>query len=239
MTAESFGLLPDLTVTSPPLLVTASRDGLTESEVESALRPHFAPGRTLISGNARGGDHIAEDLWERWGGTVDRNPVTPEAWQRSRSAGYQRDAAMVAKTRQLGGECVAIIARCARAECAGASPHGSHGAVNTARMAAAAGVPVDRVKAGTPSRTAAAVEPVALKHGRYYPAEMPLPEDVCPGCRSATLTSGRTSCQACNIVAGYRPAGATYADLSHGQRGHLCVLPGGAGAASRVEAEAV
>ena len=226
MGAEDLGLLPDLTGSLPPLLVTASRDGLTEADVESALRPHFAPGRTLISGNARGGDRIAEEIWERWGGDVDRNPVDPQAWQQSRSAGYQRDAAMVAKGRHLGAECVAVIARCARPECAGASPHGSHGAVNTARMAAATGMLVDRFKATGHSQSSPGAEPAAKRHGRHYPPEMELPEGICPGCRSAALASGRKACQACGMAESYSAAPGAYADLSHGQPGHMCVLPG-------------
>jgi hypothetical protein len=225
MAAEDLGLLPGLTGPLPPLLVTASRDGLTEADVESALRPHFAPSRTLISGSARGGDRIAEELWERWGGEIDRNPVDPQAWQQSRAAGYHRDAAMVAKGRQLGAECVAIIARCGRPECAGASPHGSHGAVNTARMAAAAGLPVDRVKAGARSQGSPTAEPETKRHGGHYPPEMELPEGICPGCRSATLTSGRKACQASGMAESYSPAPGGYADLSHGHAGHMCVLP--------------
>ena len=54
---------------------------------------------------------------------------------------------------------------------------------------------------------------------------MELPQGICPGCRSATLTSGRVSCQGCDLAAGYHLAAAAYADLSHGQPGHLCVLP--------------
>jgi hypothetical protein len=209
----------------PPVLVTASRDGLTQADVESALRPHFAPGRTLISGHARGGDLLSEEIWQAWGGDVERRPVRSEAWQRSRGAGYQRDAEMVIEARARGGECVAIIARCARAECTGVAPHGSHGTVNTARMAEAAGMRVDRVKAGAAQRSAAA-EPEARRHGRPYPPEMELPEGICPGCRSATLASGQVSCQGCGMARGYRPAPAAYPDLSHGQPGHLCVLPG-------------
>jgi hypothetical protein len=214
----------------PPVLVTASRDGLTRADVESALQPHFAAGRVLICGGARGGDLLSQEAWQAWGGQVERYAVPAVAWQRSRAAGYQRDAQMVTETRSRGGECVAIIARCARAECAGASPHGSHGTVSTARMAEAAGIRVDRVKAGTAVQSAAAAEPEACRHGRYYPPAMELPQAICPGCRSATLTSGRVSCQGCDMAAGYRPAAAAYPDLSHGQPGHLCVLPARAGA---------
>ena len=41
------------------LLFTSSRDGVTEADVEAALRPLFAPGKVLVTGGARGGDQIA------------------------------------------------------------------------------------------------------------------------------------------------------------------------------------
>jgi hypothetical protein len=226
MAAEDLGLLPGLTGPLPPLLVTASRDGLTVAEVEAALRPHFDPRRVLISGGARGGDRLAESLWQLWGGEIDRHLIAPDDWERSGAAGHKRNAAMVAKARQLGGECVAIIARCARVECTGASSHGSHGAISTARMADAAGMQVDRVKAGRRSQQGSpAAEPAAKRHGRYYPPEMELPEGICPGCRSATLVSGREACQACGMAESYSPAPGAYTDVSHGQLGHMCVLP--------------
>jgi hypothetical protein len=223
MAAEDHGLLPDLTGSPPPLLVTASRDGLTVAEVEAALRPHFDPRRVLISGGARGGDRLAESLWQLWGGEIDRHLIDPDDWERSGAAGHKRNAAMVAKARQRGGECVAIIARCARAECAGASPHGSHGAVSTARMAGAAGMPVDRVKATGHSQGSPGAEPAGKRHGRHYAPEMELPEGICRGCRSATLLSGRAACQACGMAESHSAAPAAYADVSHGQPGHMCV----------------
>ena len=70
-----------------------------------------------------------------------------------------------------------------------------------------------------------AAEPETRRHGGHYPPEMELPEGICPGCRSATLTSGRQTCQACGMAESYSPAPGAYADLSHGQPGHMCVLP--------------
>src|SRR5258708_368337 len=40
----------------PRLLFTSSRDGVTEADVEAALRPLFAPDKVLVAGGARGGD---------------------------------------------------------------------------------------------------------------------------------------------------------------------------------------
>lgn len=51
------------------------------------------------------------------------------------------------------------------------------------------------------------------------------PEGKCPGCGTAELTSGREICQACGMTQAYRPAAARYAGLSHGQPGHMCILP--------------
>lgn len=215
------------------LLFTSSRDGVTEADVETALRPLFAPGKVLVTGAARGGDRIAEHLWRQWGGQVDSHPVSPGAWQRSRGAGYARNAEMVASVAAAAGECLAVIARCASPECDRAEPHGTHGAVHCAGLAEAAGLHVTRVKAGTrapESDTTAApgAEPAPRRHGRHYPPGVELPEDICPGCRSSALTAGREKCQACGALEALAAApqrGAEYPDLSHGQPGHLCVLP--------------
>jgi hypothetical protein len=129
---------------------------------------------------------------------------------------------------------VAVIARCASPECDRAEPHGSHGAMHCAGLAEAAGLHVTRVKAGdhapegdiTPGRRA---EPAPRRHGRHYPPGMELPEGTCPGCRSSAMTAGRDTCQACGVVEATTAApqrAAVYADLSHGQPGHMCVLPG-------------
>jgi hypothetical protein len=74
-----------------------------------------------------------------------------------------------------------------------------------------------------PSRTA------PRRHGRYYPPGLALPEGICPACRSVALTAGRHKCQACGLVKALAPGphrAAVYAGLSHGQPGHMCVLPG-------------
>jgi Protein of unknown function (DUF4031) len=75
----------------------------------------------------------------------------------------------------------------------------------------------------------AAGEPAARRHGRYYPPGMELPEGICPGCRSSALVSGRERCQACGALEATAAApqqAVAYPDLSHGQPGHMCVLPG-------------
>jgi hypothetical protein len=217
------------------LLFTSSRDGVTEADVEAALRPRFAPGKTLVTGGARGGDQIAERLWRGWGGgPVDSHPVSPEAWQRSRGAGYARNSQMVAEVQaSAGGECQAVIARCADPSCERNEPLGTHGAAHCAGLAEAAGLPVTRVKArvaAPESDTAGGIpaEP-AGRHGRYYPPGAALPEGICPGCRSSALTARRDRCQACGVMeamAAARQQSAEYPDLSHSQPGHMCVLPG-------------
>jgi hypothetical protein len=75
---------------------------------------------------------------------------------------------------------------------------------------------------------------------RYYPPDTELPEGICPGCRSSALVSGRSTCQACGVLramAAAPPRLAAYPDLSHGQPGHMCVLPGSARAAPETEAD--
>jgi hypothetical protein len=191
------------------LLFTSSRDGVTEADVQTALRPRFAPGKILITGGARGGDQIAERLWREWGGRVDSHPVSPEAWQRSRAAGYARNAEMVAEVKAKGGECLAVIARCASPKCERAEPHGTHGAVHCAALAESAGLPVTRVKAGADApqsdiKVSAPAEPAATPHGKYYPPGVALPEETCPGCRSSALVSGQAKCQACGALEALR-----------------------------------
>jgi hypothetical protein len=75
----------------------------------------------------------------------------------------------------------------------------------------------------------AAGEPAPGRHGRYYPAGVDLPGGICPGCRSSALISGRDRCQACGVLEAMAAApqrAAAHRDLSHGNPGHMCVLPG-------------
>jgi hypothetical protein len=62
-------------------------------------------------------------------------------------------------------------------------------------------------------------------------------EGYCSSCGTAELANGRAVCQACRAVEAYRsapPQVRQYPDLSHGQPGHLCVLPGAAQAEPQV-----
>jgi Protein of unknown function (DUF4031) len=126
-----------------PVLVTSSRDGVELGDVEAGLKPHFDPRKVLISGGARGGDRLSESVWQLWGGELDRHSVSPEAWNRSRQAGYDRNEVMVNKAARRGGECVALVAPCTDTRCRRQEPHGTHGASHCAGLAHAAGLQVD------------------------------------------------------------------------------------------------
>ena len=133
---------------APRLLFTASRDGITEADVAAALRPKFAPDKILVAGGARGGNTYAARLWRRWGGRVEELDVTPGEWSSSRGAGLDRNSRMVDMVKVSGGECLALVARCARPRCPRREPHGSHGATHCAQLARDAGIPVDWRKIG-------------------------------------------------------------------------------------------
>ena len=250
--------------------------------MEAALRPLFAPGKVLVAGGARGGDEIAARLWRQWGGRVDERKVSPQAWQRSRGAGYARNAEMMAEVTAKGGECLAVIAQCASPKCDRGEPHGTHGTVHCAALAEAAGLPVTRVKAleqpggferairtlrsagilaaeraaapGGGTSTAAPApagtcnSPECGQPGHPYAvgircdAHKPVPTfrparevpadagGICPCCSKSRLTAGREICQGCGAAAAVQPPPEReFADLSHGQPGHMCVLPSPAG----------
>ena len=58
---------------------------------------------------------------------------------------------------------------------------------------------------------------------------------ICPCCSKSQLAAGREICQGCGAAAAIQPPPEReFADLSHGQPGHMCVLPGQA----ELEAEA-
>jgi hypothetical protein len=109
------------------VLVTGSRTWTARHVIAGALREHYAPGVVLVSGACpRGADAIAEQLWQSWGGQVERHPAD---WATGRSAGLERNAAMVAAGADV---CLAFIRD--------ASPGASH----TACLAGLAGIPTHR-----------------------------------------------------------------------------------------------
>ncbi len=94
--------------------------------------------------------------------SIDQHQVSPAAWERSRGAGYERNARMVTKVRARGGECVAIVAPCTEPRCTGQEPHGTHGASHCADLAKQAGMPVDAAPVGgKPSGWQPRAEPAA------------------------------------------------------------------------------
>ena len=67
----------------------------------------------------------------------------PADWGRGKSAGFSRNAEMVA----LGADlCLAFIAPCRGRPCRYSKPHGSHGADNCAYLAEQAGIPTMRFR---------------------------------------------------------------------------------------------
>jgi hypothetical protein len=146
--AIEYGQAADTGRWLPPLLVTSSREGVTDADVEAALKPRFDALRVLYAGGARGGDRIAARLWHGWGGEVEEFPVTREDWARSRQAGHQRNGRMVAKAAARGGDCVAVVAACADPKCPEAGSHDSHGTANCMDQAREAGLDVERIPAG-------------------------------------------------------------------------------------------
>ena len=110
------------------MLVTGSRAWTDEAAIAAALRQQRGDGTAVLVSGAcpRGADAMAERLWARWGGQVERHPAD---WASGRDAGMRRNAAMVA----LGADvCLAFI-----------RDH-SPGASHTARLAEQAGIPVRR-----------------------------------------------------------------------------------------------
>ncbi len=111
------------------VLVTGSRTWTDTTTIRSALAQVWGDGTAVLVSGAcpRGADRIAEQLWTRWGGQIERHPAD---WNRhGRSAGYRRNAAMV----ELGADvCLAFIR------------DGSAGASHTAGLAEAAGIRTQR-----------------------------------------------------------------------------------------------
>ena len=111
------------------VLVTGSRSWTDAATIASALAGQWGDGRAvLISGACpTGADRIAEQVWARWGGHIERHSADWRSF--GRSAGFRRNAAMVAAGAAV---CLAFI------------QDGSRGACHTAGLAEAAGIPTHR-----------------------------------------------------------------------------------------------
>lgn len=113
------------------ILVTGSRDWDDWNKIEEVLFKRLDNGVVLVSGNCpTGADHIAETLWELWGGEVERHSAD---WDKhGKRAGYVRNQEMV----DLGADiCIAFI------------KNNSKGASMTARLAEEAGIETVRIPA--------------------------------------------------------------------------------------------
>ncbi len=118
------------------ILVTGSRSWDDVDTIRTVLAAWWVTtggAGVLVSGGCpRGADRIAETLWARWGGQLERHPAQ---WARhGRSAGYRRNAAMVAAGAIV---CVAFIR------------DNSPGASHCARLAEAATIPTRRYRSTT------------------------------------------------------------------------------------------
>jgi hypothetical protein len=77
------------------VLITGSRDWSDLDAIASALVGYLIddPNAVLVSGACpSGADSMAEQLWEMWGGTVERHPAN---WKLGKSAGILRNNEMV------------------------------------------------------------------------------------------------------------------------------------------------
>jgi hypothetical protein len=111
------------------LLVTGSRSWNDWDAIRSVLAARYSPDTVLVTGACpQGADAIAEAVWRRFGGDVERHPAQ---WSKhGRAAGPRRNKAMV----ELGAdECLAFIR------------DDSAGATGCAAMAESAGIPTRRI----------------------------------------------------------------------------------------------
>ncbi|MGH3928802.1 MAG: SLOG family protein [Pseudonocardiaceae bacterium] len=117
------------TVGARRVLVTGSRDWADAATIRDALREQWGDGQAILVSGAcpSGADRIAETLWTRWGGRVERHPAN---WvTHGRSAGFRRNTAMVSAGATV---CLAFI------------QDNSPGASHTADLAEHTGIPTDR-----------------------------------------------------------------------------------------------
>lgn len=126
-------------MTSRPLriLITGSRTWTDRAAIAQTISDYLHstgtsigeawPFPTIIHGAAQGADQLADHIARNWGWTPEPHPAD---WHRhGRSAGYRRNAAMVA----LGADvCLAFI------------HNDSRGASHAAALAEAAGIPTLR-----------------------------------------------------------------------------------------------
>lgn len=110
------------------ILITGSRSWSDQLTIFDALLEHGRPEEdVLVSGACpRGADRMAEEIWEMFGGRVERHPAD---WSIGRRAGILRNSHMVS----LGADlCLAFI------------ENDSPGATHCANAAEAAGIPTIR-----------------------------------------------------------------------------------------------
>lgn len=130
------------------VLVTGSRNWSSHDPLHHLLdTQHTAhPHMTLVHGAcAQGADAIADRWAISRGLSADQVERHPAQWvqrgtgRRNRRAGILRNAAMVDAGAAI---CLAFIGDCPKRDCDRPRPHGSHGAMHTARLAAEAGIPL-------------------------------------------------------------------------------------------------
>jgi hypothetical protein len=111
------------------ILITSSRTWTHVATIDEALKREWGDGTAILVSGAcpQGGDAISEQIWESWGGTVERHPAAWDIF--GKAAGFRRNAEMV----EAGAEtCLAFI------------HDQSRGATHTADLAEAAGIPTQR-----------------------------------------------------------------------------------------------
>lgn len=113
------------------ILITGSREWGDQLTIFDALLEHGNPVTdALVSGACpRGADRLAEEVWEMFGGQVERHPANWD--QLGKKAGIVRNSYMVS----LGADiCLAFI------------QNNSPGATHCANTAEAAGIPTIRFR---------------------------------------------------------------------------------------------